>query len=80
MKKQDGILFGVVLFLAIGVTPVHAYLDPGTGSFILQMVLGGVAGAALLIKVYWQKFLGFFASRSAGEFEKSPNARESSGE
>ncbi len=64
MTKRDGLLFGTLLFLAIAVTPVHAYLDPGTGSFILQMILGGVAGAALLVKVYWQKFMGFFSSDS----------------
>ena len=35
----------------------HAYLDPGTGSIILQVLLGGVAGLALACKLYWQKLL-----------------------
>ena len=35
----------------------HAYLDPGTGSIILQVLLGGVAGLALAGKLYWQKFI-----------------------
>ncbi len=67
MKKRDGFLFGVFLFLVSAVTPVHAYLDPGTGSFILQMLLGGAAGAALLVKVYWQKLLSLFGLGSAGD-------------
>ena len=29
---------------------------PGTGSIILQVLLGGVAGLALAGKLYWQKF------------------------
>ena len=33
----------------------HAYLDRGTGSIILQVLLGGVAGLALAGKLYWQK-------------------------
>ena len=33
----------------------YAYLDPGTGSIILQVLLGGVAGLALAGKLYWQK-------------------------
>lgn len=82
MKKRDGFVFGVFLFLAAAVTPVHAYLDPGTGSFVLQMVLGGVAGAALLVRVYWQRFLELFGSRTAGDLtaEKARHARENAGE
>jgi len=42
----------------IGTTaPAHAYLDPGTGSMILQVLLGGVAGVALVGKLYWHRFL-----------------------
>jgi hypothetical protein len=38
----------------------HAYLDPGTGSLILQVLLGGVAGVALAGKLYWQKLMSLF--------------------
>ena len=47
--------FAVFLLLVVLVTPAQAYLDPGTGSMILQMVLGGVAGLAVLVKMQWQK-------------------------
>ena len=45
--------------MAVGVSTssAHAYLDPGTGSMILQILLGGIAGLALAIKLYWHKFL-----------------------
>lgn len=36
-----------------------AYLDPGTGSLILQVVLGVVLGALLTIKLYWGRFKAF---------------------
>lgn len=32
-----------------------AYLDPGTGSFILQMLLGGIAGMLVVGRLYWEK-------------------------
>lgn len=35
--------------------PAYAYLDPASGSLILQLVLGGVAGLAMLLKLYWRK-------------------------
>lgn len=36
-----------------------AYLDPGSGSMILQAVVGGVAAVAVVGKLYWRRFLGF---------------------
>jgi len=43
---------------------VWAYLDPGTGSMILQLLLGGIAGAAIVLKLYWQRFLNLFKGKS----------------
>ena len=33
----------------------YAYLDPGTGSMLLQVILGGVAAVGVAIKLYWHK-------------------------
>ena len=33
----------------------YAYLDPGTGSFVLQMLLGGIAGIMVVARLYWEK-------------------------
>ena len=43
---------------------VWAYLDPGTGSMILQLLLGGIAGVAIVLKLYWQRFLSLFKGKS----------------
>ncbi len=40
--------------------PAHAYIDPGTGSIILQLLLGGVAGIAFVMKLYWSRFTSLF--------------------
>ncbi|HYH09195.1 MAG TPA: hypothetical protein VEK11_19260 [Thermoanaerobaculia bacterium] len=29
------------------------YIDPGSGSFILQMIIGAVAGAFVTMKLFW---------------------------
>ncbi len=34
---------------------VHAYLDPGTGSMLLQILMAGGAGIFLLVKILWRK-------------------------
>jgi len=36
------------------------YLDPGTGSFIIQILLAGLIGIAVAIRVYWKKIVDFF--------------------
>tara|TARA_Y100000590_G_C14998959_1_gene743085 strand:+ start:203 stop:412 length:210 start_codon:yes stop_codon:yes gene_type:complete len=39
----------------------YAYLDPGTGSIILQAILGAIAAGLMTIKIWWQKFKSFFS-------------------
>ena len=40
-------------------TTVLAYLDPGSGSMILQIIAGGVAAVAVTAKLYWNRLLRF---------------------
>ena len=46
---------------------ILAYIDPGSGSMILQAVVGGVAAAAVMAKLYWRRFLGFLGIRKKDE-------------
>jgi len=52
-------IFITVLLLLI-VTDAFAYLDPGTGSMLLQVILGGVAAVAVAVKLYWHKLRAAF--------------------
>jgi hypothetical protein len=53
------------LLYGMSSTPAQAYLDPGTGSMVLQLLLGGVAGAAIAGRFYWDKFLTFVGAKRA---------------
>lgn len=46
-----------LFFLLAVVDNAHAYLDPGSGSMLLQLLLGGIAGLVVLIKLYWHRLL-----------------------
>ena len=48
----------ITIFLII--TNAYAYLDPGTGSFILQAVLGFLAAISAGFFYYWTKVKNFF--------------------
>lgn len=41
-----------------------AYIDPGSGSFILQVVVGAILGASVAVKMYWARLRAYFGSRS----------------
>ena len=45
--------------------PCHAYLDPGTGSIILQSILAGIAVAMGVLRPYWYRLKAFFSGKSA---------------
>jgi len=55
--------------------PSHAYLDPGTGSIILQGLLASIAVAIGVARGYWHRFRAFF---SRTESQTTPS--ESDGE
>jgi len=43
-----------------------AYLDPGTGSFILQVLVGGAFGSLLALKHYWHQVKRILSPGSHG--------------
>tara|TARA_A100001234_G_C12575600_1_gene363760 strand:- start:501 stop:716 length:216 start_codon:yes stop_codon:yes gene_type:complete len=54
MNKIFSLLY--ILTLIIFPTKAFAYLDPGTGSIILQAILGFIAATIASISIYWEKF------------------------
>ena len=57
-----------LLLLVLSLTPLvpleqaHAYLDPGTGSALLQVLLAGVAGIAVCGKLCWRYVTTWFGA------------------
>jgi hypothetical protein len=45
--------------------PVFAYIDPGTGSYVLQMAIAGALGASYAVKHYWARLKGLFSGKSS---------------
>ena len=40
--------------------PAYAYLDPATGSVLLQGLLAGIAGLMVVLRLYWSQVKAFF--------------------
>jgi hypothetical protein len=43
-----------VLFWLARPAEAHAYIDPSTGSYLLQMLLAGLLAAAFAIRMFWR--------------------------
>jgi hypothetical protein len=57
------ILFISFIYLLLPFSSAHAYLDPGTGSIILQGIIGALAAIAVALKLYWHKLLKLLGIR-----------------
>ncbi len=61
MIKSNRTIVIVFFVLLIGTEPAWAYLDPGTGSLILQSLIAGIAGALVVCRLYWAQLKTFLA-------------------
>ncbi len=44
------------LFIAGFFIPdAYAYIDPGSGSIVIQAIIGALVGVGITIKIYWYK-------------------------
>ncbi len=68
--KVIEVLALVAGFLGVLQSNAHAYLDPGTGSYVVQVVIATLAGGAFLVVAFWgriKSFLGKLISRFLGK-------------
>lgn len=56
MKMKHTKLIAICLVIGMNL-PVnaYAYIDPGSGSLMLQMLIAGIIGAFVTIKLYWMQ-------------------------
>lgn len=49
-------------FYFLTTADAFSYIDPGTGSYIIQIVIASVLTVGALSKIYWSRLKGLFAS------------------
>lgn len=66
-----------VLFLLCISLPLHAYIDPASGSAIMSAVIGFFVALGLAIKTYWYKLKSLFQrKKSAAEVDTARHSKE----
>jgi predicted permease len=48
------------MFCLVPFSHVHAYVDPGTGSYLLQLILAALFGMLFTLKVFWARIKNVF--------------------
>lgn len=72
MKKIiNSAIFAGILTVIIFPPQANAYLDPGTGSFVLQLVVGVIFGGLFAIKTFWGKITSFISNLTGGKGKKN---------
>ena len=51
-----------------------AYIDPGTGSLILQLLLGGIAGGWVMIKLFGKRIAQFLGLSKKEQYEDNADS------
>ena len=67
----------LLVFVAVALCApldARAYVDPGTGSFILQMLVAGFLAAWLYARLAWTNTKMFFARLFSGESKLEQDA------
>ncbi len=45
------------------------YMDPGTGSLILQLILAALLGIGVTVRIFWKKIRGWFGAKESGTLD-----------
>lgn len=56
-------LLTAALLLFVLADQVEAYVDPGTGSMLMQLLLGGIMAVLVLLRSSWERVCGWFHRR-----------------
>jgi hypothetical protein len=59
-----GLTAFTALVMIVGTSaPAHAYIDPGSGSYLLQLALAGILAVVFSLKMSWQRLRTNVAAR-----------------
>jgi hypothetical protein len=53
----------VLALSALWLPTANAYVDPGSGSFVFQALIGGILAAGFTLKVFWKRLVGLVGRR-----------------
>jgi hypothetical protein len=68
MKKTNSkfvVSLTALCILVFSTNRAYAYLDPGTGSMLIQGLLAAIAAASVSIGIFWRRLRSFFGHKNS---------------
>ena len=53
----------IMLSAFLAIEPAQAYIDPGSGSTIMSVIIGLIVSVGLVVKTFWYKITSFFSKK-----------------
>jgi len=72
-KGTGNFFYSLILTIVVQIIFLQnafAYLDPGTGSYIFQVLVAAFIGGLFTIKIYWRKIKDFIINRFSKKRKK----------
>ncbi len=66
---KSPLLYLFLLVFMLSAIPAFAYIDPGTGSFLVQGIIAAVIGIGVTGKLYWAKIKSLLTGKPMPEDE-----------
>lgn len=65
-NKKKILRAAAIIIVAAFLTPpcALAYVDPGTGSYVIQLLIAAFIGISFSIKIFWKKIVRLFSKKS----------------
>jgi hypothetical protein len=57
-------------------TSILLYVDPGSGSYLIQVIIAAIFGAWFWLRNYWWKFKSFFTKSKPGTKKEETSAAD----
>ena len=70
-----GLMFLVVVTFLFPMQ-AHAYLDPGTGSYFIQIALAAIVGALFAVRLFWGRIKAFVHRLFARDVEAAQEEQD----
>ncbi|MBI2050335.1 MAG: hypothetical protein HYT31_00840 [Parcubacteria group bacterium] len=68
-------MLGVVTYALSFPVAAQAYLDAGTGSYLVQLAVAFVAGGLFMVKIFWHRVVAFFIGGSKNKVTREDKER-----
>lgn len=63
-------VFFLLVFLGMS-SSAYSYIDLGTGSYVLQIIVASTLGSLYMVKLYWKKIAGIFTKGKQEDSESN---------